>query len=1218
MSNMVVRTNVFALNAHRNLTNVGLSQRTAAQRLSSGFRINSAADDAAGLAISESMRAQIRGLDQASINAQDAVGLIQTAEGAMATVSDMVIRIRELLVQASNDTYTSAQRGMIQVEIDQLMQEINDVTFRTEFNTRTLLAGGLTGGGGQTFPISLQWKLFDQARVVGIATDRGTLQPNNRNENSKRQDIINLQNEFNGFLKGVANRQINAGILNRSDFDFNFMHLSSFEPLNANTPASSEGNINILQSNGLTGSEVQQLRSLTNRLNNAVQEAVRTAFEIYEITNDQIRALGGRAASNNDGTNVFINAAMDDWFINHYLNWEQLYSGGEAYFTWYQGGFDADGSPNPLRNSAFTELYPEGRNGASESLWHVVMFTGMGMGIYPGVSPFDEIVENIFNIQANVTSTEPTDTPEMAYLNRAFRLLVGFEMKTGERVAAHTDLRIPYAQQTSLTSFSAAWESEAAARRSLMAINHAIGANNFISGSVYPQLGALITLRDSIMAITPPFTPGSPAMTALNAAGTAIATLNGMAIPPPVPAGVPAALWNTVWGQLNSVISNANAHNIIAASNAYFANTPALTALAGLPSISPAAALPATVINAITAVGGVITGSPGVGLNIPPFNVITPSLTDSGVAGLPLIGPTPSPPLPAVLGTPTNADPPGIPAAGSIGGLPTVPGSSAVNYVSARQAATNLVNAHTLYTNNRIALLSVPTAPITAGAPNPAIEAVRQAAQNLRGILPMPAALNVVINTAIGVGNNAGAYGALRAAEANFLDYTHPNYQNQAVFNAAVNAFNAAIVNVTTNANATVSNLYTAFQTAATAAHTATTNVFASTINSFRTAANNVITATVNARTNANMTAYNAALVAYAHATRALDTAIHAANNSVEANAWESLSAIIVPSVPGPPWPVLAPGQSPFPGISNPPSPQLTRSDVDFDSPVAAAYIAARNALAAFSPGPGQAHNLPMVFPPVSPPTVRTTPPRSTTLPAPASPQTAAAPPLSTGTLLSPSPIPPWTAPGTNALANTAVSTGGTTVIRGASGQLYRSMMEAKQAESTPFDIPRYGFVSRLESLLDKALGAFGTVNLEGNAMWFQTGANVMQGTVLQLKGMHTGILGGGRGDLSLLIDARESNGIHISEQLEIIDRAEGIINSQRAQLGAVQNRLEFTRQSVDISSENLSTAESRIRDTDMALEMMRFTQAQVLQQAGIAMLAQANQLPSAILQLLQ
>jgi flagellin-like hook-associated protein FlgL len=157
-----------------------------------------------------------------------------------------------------------------------------------------------------------------------------------------------------------------------------------------------------------------------------------------------------------------------------------------------------------------------------------------------------------------------------------------------------------------------------------------------------------------------------------------------------------------------------------------------------------------------------------------------------------------------------------------------------------------------------------------------------------------------------------------------------------------------------------------------------------------------------------------------------------------------------------------------------------------------------------------------------------------------------------------------------------------------------------------------------LERILDLSKDVLGNVNLESNAMWFQIGPNSMQGMILQLQGIHTGILGGGHGDLSMLIDVREGSGIPISRQLDFIDIAEGIVNGQRAQLGAVQNRLEFTRQSLDISSENLSAAESRIRDTDMAREMMRFTAAQVLQQAGISMLAQANQLPSSILQLLQ
>jgi len=120
-------------------------QARSSARLSSGFRINSAADDAAGLGISENMRAQIRGLDQASRNAQDGISLIQTAEGALSTVNEMVTRIRELVVQSGNDTNTDADRGRIQNEIDQLKSEISEVSQRTEFNTRTLLSGALDG-----------------------------------------------------------------------------------------------------------------------------------------------------------------------------------------------------------------------------------------------------------------------------------------------------------------------------------------------------------------------------------------------------------------------------------------------------------------------------------------------------------------------------------------------------------------------------------------------------------------------------------------------------------------------------------------------------------------------------------------------------------------------------------------------------------------------------------------------------------------------------------------------------------------------------------------------------------------------------------------------------------------------------------------------------------------------------------------------------------------
>ena len=147
MSNMVVRTNVFSLNAHRNLKNVGLEQVRASSRLASGYRINTAADDAAGLAISETMRAQIRGLDQASRNAQDAQALVMTTEGGLQEITNMIQRARELTVQASNDTNVSINRNQISYEIGHLAMEIAQMQDRVEFNTRATL--NMTGTSAQ-------------------------------------------------------------------------------------------------------------------------------------------------------------------------------------------------------------------------------------------------------------------------------------------------------------------------------------------------------------------------------------------------------------------------------------------------------------------------------------------------------------------------------------------------------------------------------------------------------------------------------------------------------------------------------------------------------------------------------------------------------------------------------------------------------------------------------------------------------------------------------------------------------------------------------------------------------------------------------------------------------------------------------------------------------------------------------------------------------------
>ena len=160
---MVVQHNMAASNANRQLgisTNV-LSKST--EKLSSGYRINRAADDAAGLSISEKMRSQIRGLNKASSNAQDGISAIQTAEGALNEAHSILQRMNELATQAANDTNTTTDRKAVQSEIDALTKEISRIASTTQFNTQNLLDGKFTGKNlqvgalnGQSISISIK------------------------------------------------------------------------------------------------------------------------------------------------------------------------------------------------------------------------------------------------------------------------------------------------------------------------------------------------------------------------------------------------------------------------------------------------------------------------------------------------------------------------------------------------------------------------------------------------------------------------------------------------------------------------------------------------------------------------------------------------------------------------------------------------------------------------------------------------------------------------------------------------------------------------------------------------------------------------------------------------------------------------------------------------------------------------------------------------------
>ena len=177
---MIVQHNMTALNANRQLgiTNTNLARST--EKLSSGYRINRASDDAAGLSISEKMRGQIRGLKQASTNAQDGQSLIQTAEGAMNEIHSVLQRMRELTVQAKNDTYLQEDRAKIKTEVDQLQSEITRIATQTQFNKMNLLTGSyksmqfqVGANDNQVIKLSISRLTASALGVEGVASAIG-------------------------------------------------------------------------------------------------------------------------------------------------------------------------------------------------------------------------------------------------------------------------------------------------------------------------------------------------------------------------------------------------------------------------------------------------------------------------------------------------------------------------------------------------------------------------------------------------------------------------------------------------------------------------------------------------------------------------------------------------------------------------------------------------------------------------------------------------------------------------------------------------------------------------------------------------------------------------------------------------------------------------------------------------------------------------------------
>lgn len=178
---MVVQHNMTSMNANRQLGITVNNQAKSTEKLSSGYKVNRAGDDAAGLTISEKMRSQIRGLNKASTNAEDGISLIQTAEGALNEAHEILQRMNELATQAANDTNTTSDRAAIKKEIDALTSEINRIAETTQFNTMGLLSGNFTEKQlqvgaleGQTISISISSMNANSLGIVGLAVSSNT------------------------------------------------------------------------------------------------------------------------------------------------------------------------------------------------------------------------------------------------------------------------------------------------------------------------------------------------------------------------------------------------------------------------------------------------------------------------------------------------------------------------------------------------------------------------------------------------------------------------------------------------------------------------------------------------------------------------------------------------------------------------------------------------------------------------------------------------------------------------------------------------------------------------------------------------------------------------------------------------------------------------------------------------------------------------------------
>ena len=220
---MRINHNIAALNTHRQLGQANQANQNSMEKLSSGLRINNASDDAAGLAISEKMRGQIRGLEQAQTNAQDGISMIQTAEGALNETHSILQRMRELSVQSSNDTNTADDRAEIQKEVEQLKSEIDRVSDTTEFNTQKLLNGSLGAEGSS-----------DNTSVAELESASG-LKEGDYNLEVTQEATVKTAGDGSATFDGIVDNSLSSADLSVNGVKIDFSDLANDADLAAVT-----------------------------------------------------------------------------------------------------------------------------------------------------------------------------------------------------------------------------------------------------------------------------------------------------------------------------------------------------------------------------------------------------------------------------------------------------------------------------------------------------------------------------------------------------------------------------------------------------------------------------------------------------------------------------------------------------------------------------------------------------------------------------------------------------------------------------------------------------------------------------------------------------------------------------------------------------------------------------------------------------------------------